>query len=300
MNLRIFGPLVAIFVVATIGGCPVRPDALNSAGNASSDTLTASDNPTDNDAAGTSDRPAPPPPANDGSTGTDAASGGDADMTAPPDNGTTNGGSDTAGAGGGSGSSNPAPGDSDTAGSGTGGTAGSGSTGGSGGSATLGGAFGGTVPRVDQQSIDGGNSWFTFDKNATIALEFDASGKPLALLVPGFTGIPDLSFAVRDVGDEQSLSGSSISLSSYTVTVRVTRAVYTATSAEIDLEITVAGQGGSLTLTGSGTQQIRMTLNGDGTLAYNSHTRYNGTQQSGSINIQTAQIIDDQGTLDPQ
>ncbi len=289
MNLRTCGPLAALLAALTLGGCPVRPTMIDPPDTgvanaaAANNPGTVADAPSDG-----SDRPLPAPPADDDGNTNAPGSDGSATAPAPGDNG----GADSSPGGDGS---TAAPGNG-TPVVDDGGDAGSGPTG----SATLSGAFGGTIPRVDQQSIDGGNSWFTFNKTATIALEFDAAGKPLAVLVPGFTGIPDLSFAVRDVGDEDSLSGSSVSLSSYTVTVRVTRAVYAPTSAEIDLQITVEGQGGSLTLTGSGTQQIRITLNADGTLSYSSSTRYDGTQQSGTITIQTAEIIDDQGTLSPQ
>ena len=121
----------------------------------------------------------------------------------------------------------------------------------------------------------------------------------MAVLVPGFATIPDLSFEVQDAGDEQTQTGMSSGIG-YTVTVRVTRAVYTATTAELDLEITVQGQGGSLTQNGTGTQQIRMTLNADGTLAYSSRTRYDVVQQAGSISFNTTQVFDEQGTLSPR
>lgn len=279
MKLRIIMPAVGIALwIASIAGCPVRPDTLDQT-TPDSGTSVAASTPTGD--AGAADAPS-------GSDSTPGAAADDAPATPPPDATSADGGTaaDAGSSGASGGTSQPG--------------SGSGATGGSSGNATavLTGTFHGTLTGTRQEALNGGSP-ATFSRTVTINVSFDASGKPTSVLVPGFATIPDLSFSVQDVGDEQTQSGVSSGIS-YNVTVRVTRAAYTANSAELDLAITIDGQGGSLTQSGTGTQQIRMTLNGDGTLAYSSQTHYQVRQQAGSVGFDTTQTFDEQGTLDPQ
>ncbi|MFN0134487.1 MAG: hypothetical protein ACKVS9_00040 [Phycisphaerae bacterium] len=159
------------------------------------------------------------------------------------------------------------------------------------------GQFFGIVNSEIQQSLNGSTSGQPRRGTASQAVEFDDDGRPLSVLVYGFTDTRDQQVEVSEEGDRVTLTiGGTVNV---TLTVRVEEVEYTNRSMRMVLALTHRGTSGNLVQNGTGTQTIEIDVSGD-EMEYSVDVEYEVRQTAGSINFDTGETQTYTGTLNRQ
>jgi hypothetical protein len=170
-------------------------------------------------------------------------------------------------------------------------------TNGGGGPIALTGTYSGTIVCATSQRIGETNTQ-PRNRNLFMTLNFDAQGLPVDLPILGFSGAPDTRVAIQTVGEQATTTAQSSNLAITTV-ARVTEATYTATSARIVLAITYTGQSATLNQTGTATETIDVSVNGN-TLTFSLDIVYNVIQSANGLRLDTGETHDCNGSLTRQ
>ena len=179
-------------------------------------------------------------------------------------------------------------------GGGSGGSGGGGSGGSSGASNLAGQSFSGTLNCTTTQSVNCASGQ-PQRSTRNVTVEFDANGRPTAVLIPGFAGADDQSPQLNQAGQSATLTFTSNNLS-ITMVVTVTEATYTADSATIKLSIDYSASGGSLTQTGTGTETWTATLD-NGALDVSIQIDWDTTWNSAAGSFAVTETTSCTGTL---
>ncbi|MFN0137170.1 MAG: hypothetical protein ACKVS9_13755 [Phycisphaerae bacterium] len=284
--------VVVVFAVAVvgvallIGGCPA-PSATDSNANASPNANVAPDVVANENANGTSvfvgDSPSPDPSGETPSGGANANSnGGSTNANANSnDNGNANVNADNANAnqnvnGGGNGNANA---NANTNGSSA---------------SPLAGRWAATLSCTSTQSLSGVPTAPNAE-NVAIEITFDVNGQLESLTVVNFANGVDQVATMTIVGDTDTLTADTGGLDANLV-VTLQQVRYDGGGVQVTVGINYTGQQGALIQVGSGSQVLAVSPSG-AALAYSLDVTYNVNQQSGSLVLQTGEVIECDGTL---
>lgn len=133
--------------------------------------------------------------------------------------------------------------------------------------------------------------------NKTVTFTFDADGVLSALPVFGFVGAPDQQTNVGLAGETQVLTSAGPSMTSITRSLTVRSATYTATTANLTIDIDYDAAGGSNVLSGTGELFLTLRLvNGNLSVTY--ELAYDIMQTAGEVMLDTGETFNCEGVLE--
>lgn len=132
-------------------------------------------------------------------------------------------------------------------------------------------------------------------ESITLEITFDADGELVSLTVVNFANGIDQVALLTNVNDVATLTADSGGLDANLV-ARLTQIGYDGGGAQINLTMHYIGQQGSLFQNGNGMQVLTVSPSG-GALAYSLDVTYNVNQQTGSLVLQTGEVIECDGVL---
>lgn len=135
------------------------------------------------------------------------------------------------------------------------------------------------------------------DTVPNFSITFDSSGKPTSITILGFVGVKDAEAQIKDVGDSQTLNGSSTVTSK--TTAQVASALYTNSGATVVISIVYNATQGNLTQDGTAEQTLTISVDNN-SMTYKNETTYDVSQVSGTVNLQTGENRTCTGTLTKQ
>lgn len=132
----------------------------------------------------------------------------------------------------------------------------------------------------------------------TLSIELDVEGKPTTVTIITFSGAPDQTAALREVGDSVTLnythSGTTV-----TQVVTVSEASYTTTQTRLVLDSDYSATAGASTQTGTGTQTILVRLV-NGTVEYSADVDYDIQFIVSTVSLPTSETTTCSGALTRQ
>lgn len=132
-------------------------------------------------------------------------------------------------------------------------------------------------------------------ENITLEITFDLNGQLESLTVVNFANGVDQVATMTTAGDTDTLTADTGGLDANLV-VTLQQVTYSGGGAQITVDINYTGQQGALIQVGSGSQVLAVSPSG-AALAYSLDVTYNVNQQSGSLVLQTGEVIECDGTL---
>jgi len=159
---------------------------------------------------------------------------------------------------------------------------------------TISGTWSGTLSCTSTQTLSGSPT-ITQSSQRSFTITFNAEGVPTSLPVWGFTNAPDQSATISAVGESQTFNFTAADRDT-TITVTITEATYTGSSARVVMSLQYSATGGALTQQGTGTVTITATVSGDA-LTFNAVADYDVTQTAGSISFESGETTECAGPL---
>lgn len=169
---------------------------------------------------------------------------------------------------------------------------------GNGGATALVGTWTGQLSCTRTQTIEGSSNPAVQTSARDLTITFDANGRPTDLVVYGYSGQADQTVQLSQVGQSQTVNATSGS-TQITQVVTVTQAIYTSSSAHLELEINYDATQSNLTYDGTATLVIDASASADG-LRYTARIEYHVTLAAGTISIPTNEVTECTGTLAKQ
>lgn len=169
--------------------------------------------------------------------------------------------------------------------------------GGGGGSVDLVGTWEGTLDCERVQTV-GTTDSAPVASTLSFSVTFGSDGLPESILILGFSDAPDADTTAVEVNDQQTLTGTTSSVS-VTNVVRVSSADYQSDSADIAYSMTYSASGGNLTQAGTGTQTVTLTLV-NGSLNVQIETVYDVTQTVSGLQLTSSETTICTGNLTRQ
>lgn len=161
------------------------------------------------------------------------------------------------------------------------------------------GTFAGTIDctRFEDTTLTAPSTTMS-QRNVTVV--FDASGRPVSVHIENVEEYsnPDFDADIQDAGETDTVSANSVPNHPYTLTATIASAAYTDNSLVLMIDLTYAAEltgGGMFIETGTGTQTVEFTLNGD-MLTYTFSTVWNVFWDT-AIDVTIDQTLDCTGTL---
>jgi hypothetical protein len=171
------------------------------------------------------------------------------------------------------------------------------SPGGNSGPRAITGTYSGTLSCEVIQSLSGSPSPPTTRTRDT-SLTFDNNGRPTGIPVFGFSGQPDLTTGIQDVGESETLTSSNGTFDiTHTLTVR--SATYASSSVRVIIDIDYSATGGNATNTGTGVLTFDASVSED-VLTTSITLEYEVTQATGTLVFDTGESHDCTAELDRQ
>ncbi len=158
----------------------------------------------------------------------------------------------------------------------------------------LSGTWTGELDCTSTQSIDGGEG-VPFETTRDVALTFDDDGRPTGLPVLGFSNAPTQTTGINEVGETETLTSQSGTLT-ITRVLTVRSATYTANTARVIIDIDYEATGGALTQTGTGVLTVFAEI-ANGALDVTLDVDYDITQSADTLSFDTTETLACDGAL---